>query len=212
MNTGYKKTGSLQPKHLRAMALVEIMVAMSVFTLVIVALVYTYIFCMRYDELVCSKLGASDRARIGFDMLTTDIRASKRWTIGSGSLTTFTPCGNATNQLGNAIQLNYTVDTNSWVRYFFNTNNATNWSLCRLTNGMATNYVVADSLTNMSGLGMSFRAEDYRGSNASDLTFKYVIVTTLEFAQYQYPLTKVGSNYFYNYYRIQFKTASHNYD
>jgi hypothetical protein len=191
------------------MSLVEIIVAMSVFSLVVVALVYTYIFCMRYDELVCSKLGASDRARIGFDMMTTDIRAAKRWQIGSGSATNFTPCGNATNQVGNAIEINYTTDSNAWVRYFFDTNA---WKLFRRTNGMTTNYLVADSLTNMTGLGMSFRAEDYRGSNTTDLTYKYVIVSTLEFAQYQYPLTKVGAGYYYNYYRIQFKTASHNYD
>jgi len=192
-----------------AMTLVETMVAMSVFGLVVLALIGTYIFCLRYDQLMCSKLGASDRSRIGFDLLTTDIRAAKMWAIGTGGLTGFSPCGNATNQTGNALQINYTTDTNNFVRYWFDTNY---YKLYRLTNGMTAGYMIADSLTNMTGLGMSFRAEDYRGSNTSDLTFKYVIVTTLEFAQYQYPLTKVGANYYYNYYRIQFKTSSHNYD
>jgi hypothetical protein len=131
------------------------------------------------------------------------------WAIGSGSVSGFAPCGNATNQTGNALQVNYTTDTNVFVRYWFDTNA---YKLYRMTNGMTAGYLIADSLTNMTGMGMSFRAEDYRGSNTSDLTYKYVIVTTLEFAQYQYPLTRVGSGYYYNYYRIQFKTSSHNYD
>jgi hypothetical protein len=202
-------THAQKRRGLLAMTMVEIMVAMSVFGMVVVALVYTQIFCMRYDELVCSKMGASDRSRIGFDLLTTDIRAAKIWQVGSGTLTNFVPCGNATNQVGNSIQISYTTDTNSYVRYYFDTNF---WKLYRLTNGMSTAYTVADSLTNMTGMGMTFRAEDYRGSNTTDLTYKYVIVTTLEFAQYQFPLTMVGSNYFYNYYRLQFRTSSHNYD
>ena len=31
----------------------------------------------------------------------------------------------------------------------------------------------------------------------------------MEFCQYQYPLTKVGSNCLYDYYRMQFKVSSH---
>ena len=36
-----------------------------------------------------------------------------------------------------------------------------------------------------------------------------MIAATMEFSQYQYPLTKVGPGYYYNYYRIQIKAASH---
>jgi|SRR6266850_1035037 len=191
------------------LTLVEMMVAIAVFSLVGTALVYTHIFGLRFDQLVTSKLGASDRSRIGFDKLTTDIRASKLWAIGSGNSSSFTPCGNATNQIGNALQLSYTTDTNTYVRYYFDTNAA---KLYRLESASGVPTMLCDSLTNTTGQSMSFRAEDYRGSNTSDLTFKYVIVTTLEFCQYQYPLTRVGPGYYYNYYRMQFRVASHNYD
>jgi hypothetical protein len=36
-----------------------------------------------------------------------------------------------------------------------------------------------------------------------------VIAAMMEFSQYQYPLTMVGPGYYYNYYCIQIKAASH---
>lgn len=190
-----------------AFTLVEMMTALGVFSLISIALVYTQMFGLRYDELVCSKLGASDKSRMGFDQLTRDIRGAMIWKIGTGSTNSFLPCTNAANQVGNALQISYTADTNSYVRYFFDT---TKWWLCRLTNGMTSATIVVPNLTNTTGSSMTFHAEDYRGSNTTDFTYKYVIVTTMELAQYQYPLTKVGPGYYYNYYRMQFKVASHN--
>ena len=151
---------------------------------------------------MASKLGASESSRRSFDLLTSDIRSAKIWSVGNGNDDSYKPCGNGTNQHGNAIQLHSTTDTNSYTRYFFDT---TSRRLCRALSGRTTYTILAENLTNV----MDFRAEKYDGTLAQDLQFKYVIVTTMEFAQYQYPLTRVGPNYYYNYYRMQFKTASH---
>jgi hypothetical protein len=85
-----------------------------------------------------------------------------------------------------------------------------------MTNGVATIKIVAQSLTNSGTFGngttntsMTFEAQKFDGSPAQDLQYKYLIVTTMEFCQYQYPLTRVGPGYYYNYYRIQIKAASH---
>jgi hypothetical protein len=77
---------------------------------------------------------------------------------------------------------------------------------------MSSSRVIVDGLTNASGSGMSFHAERYDGTILTDLQFKYVIVAVLEFCQYQYPLTRVGPGYFYNYYKMQIKVASHNFN
>jgi hypothetical protein len=185
------------------------MITMAVFSLLVVGLVYTGMFCFRLDELANSKIGATDSARRGFDLLSGDIRSSKMWYIGTGNQSSFTPCGNATNQQGNALKMQGTTDTNSYVVYFFDTNAC---ALYRYTNGMTSSKLIVNGLTNATGSGMSFHAERYDGTTLTDLQFKYVIVTMLEFCQYQYPLTKVGPNYFYNYYRMQLKVASHNYN
>jgi hypothetical protein len=191
------------------MTLTEIMITVSVFSLLVLGMVYTGMFCLRLDEMANSKVGASDSARRGFDLLSGDIRSSKMWYIGSGGQTSFTPCGNATNQQGNALKLYSTTDTNSYVVYFFDTNAS---KLYRYTNGMSTSKIIVDGLTNATGSGMSFHAERYDGTTLTDLQFKYVVVAVLEFCQYQYPLTKVGPNYFYNYYKMQLKVASHNFN
>ncbi|HLH54952.1 MAG TPA: prepilin-type N-terminal cleavage/methylation domain-containing protein [Verrucomicrobiae bacterium] len=191
------------------MTLTEIMVTMAVFSLVVIGLVYTGMFCFQLDQLANSKVGASDSARRGFDQLSADIRSSKMWFIGSGNISSFTPCGNATNQIGNALKVHATTSTNNYVVYYFDTNACT---LCRYTNGMSTSSVIVTGLTNATGSSMSFHAERYDGTMLTDLQFKYVIVAVMEFCQYQYPLTKVGPNYFYNYYKLQFKLASHNFN
>ncbi|HYG35468.1 MAG TPA: hypothetical protein VEC99_11820 [Clostridia bacterium] len=202
------KTVPAQPRHLiigrctRAFTLTEALVATAVFSLAILGLVYIQLIGLKYDQMVASKLGASETSRRGFDLLTMDIRTAKIWSVGNGNHSTYTPCGNDTNQLGNAIQLHQTTDTNSYIRYFFDTAQR---RLCRAVSGKPHFTIIAENLTNV----MDFRAEKYDGTLAQDLQYKYVIVTTMEFAQYHYPLTQVGPNHHYNYYRMQFKTASH---
>ena len=199
----------------RAFTLAEMMVAMFIFVFMVLGVIYVWMFGMRYYQLALSKLGASDKSRMSFDLLTGDIRAAKWWKVGTGNDTSFTACGNATNQIGNAIKLSSSADTNStaFIIYYFDTNAC---QLCRLSNGLPTIKIIAQSLTNSGTLGngttntsMSFYAEKYDGTRAMDWQYKYAIVTTMEFCQYQYPLTKVGPGYYYDYYRIQIKAASH---
>jgi hypothetical protein len=199
----------------RAFTLAEMMVAMFIFVFMVLGVIHVWMFGMRYDQLSCSKLGASDMSRRGFDLLTRDIRASKWWKVGNGISTNFTVCGNATNQVGNALKLSASGDTNStaYVIYYFDTNAC---QLCRLSNGLPAIQIIANSLTNSGILGngatntsMTFHAEKYDGTLAQDWQYKYAIVTTMEFCQYQFPLTKVGPGYYYDYYRIQLKAASH---
>ena len=188
--------------HVRAFTLAEALVATGLFSLTVLGLTYAQLAGMKYDQLVASKLGASETSRRGFNLLTSDIRAAKMWSVGNGNAGTYTACRNGTNQQGNAIQLHFTTDTNSYVRYFFDTGNQ---RLCRALSGEERYTILASHLTNV----MRFHAEKYDGTPAQDLQYKYVIVTTMEFAQYQYPLTRVGPGNIYDYYRLQFRTTSH---
>jgi hypothetical protein len=207
--------GAGRGRRAQAFTLAEMMIAVFIFVFMVLGVIYVWMFGMRYDQLALSKLGASDKSRMSFDLLTGDIRAAKWWKVGTGNDTSFTACGNATNQIGNAIKLSSSADTNStaFIIYYFDTNAC---QLCRLSNGLPTIKIIAQSLTNSGTLGngttntsMTFHAEKYDGTLAQDWQYKYAIVTTMEFCQYQYPLTKVGPGYYYNYYRIQLKAASH---
>ena len=211
--------GARGARQTRAFTVAEMMVAVFIFVFMVLGIIYVWMFCLRYDELVCSKLGASEKSRMSFDQLTGDIRSAKWWKVGNGTnngtTITFTTCGNATNQIGNALKLCASGDTNStaFIIYCFDTNAC---NLYRMSNGVTPFQIVAQSLTNTGTLGngttntsMTFHAEQYDGTPAMDWQYKYAIVTTMEFCQYQYPLTSVGPNYYYNYYRIQLKAASH---
>jgi hypothetical protein len=186
----------------QALTLVEMMVAMSVFSLVTIGLVYTQLFALRQDELANSKLGASDSSRRGFNVLADDVRSAKIWQVGNGNLSTFTPIANGTAQQGTALKVNLTTDTNSFVLYYFDT--ATR-ELRRRHSGVTCSKLIAQNLTNT----MYFRTENYRGDVQTNLSHKGVVNVAMEFAQYQYPLTKVGPGYYYDYYKMEFRLTSH---
>jgi hypothetical protein len=189
-------------RYLAALTLVEMMVTMAVFSLMIMALISAHIFGLKRDELVQSKLGASDQSRRGFDMLSQDIRGAKKWSVGNGTKTSFTSISNGTAQQGTALQLSLTSDTNNYIRYYFETSKT---RLCRMKSGESGYKVIAQDLTNT----MYFTAEDYRGTTQAVLTYKSLINTKLQFRQYQYPLTKVGPGYYYDSYQLQFRLTPH---
>ena len=184
------------------MTIVELMVSMSIFGLAVVGVVYVNLFGMRQDELVQSKLGASDQSRRGFEMLARDVRSAKIWQVGDGTAYSFNPVPNGTAQQGTALRVCMTTDTNNFIVYYFDTARR---ELRRGHSGVSTTRLIAKDLTNT----MTFKAETYRGDTQYDLSHKGVINVKMEFAQYQYPMTKVGPGYYYDYYKMEFRLTSH---
>ncbi len=192
-------------RHGAAFTLIELMISMSIFSLVVIGLISVHVFGQRYDQLVMSKLGASDQSRRGFNKLVEDIRASKRYRVGNYSDPTFTPIANGSPQQGNAIRLNYTTSSNNFIYYYFKSDTKELWRRIDLQ----TPLLVAGSLTNVTTNSMTFRAENHRGTIQTDLTQKGVISALLEFAQYQYPLTQVGPGLRYDYYKMELRATPH---
>jgi hypothetical protein len=58
-----------------------------------------------------------------------------------------------------------------------------------------------------------FTAENYDGVVATNQgysrAYKNVIHTVLQFCQFEYPLTPVGTNGLYDYYKMEFKATPH---
>ena len=186
----------------RGHTLAELMVTTAIFSFAILGAVYCQIFGLRQDQMVNSKSGACEQARVSFNQLANDIRAAKLWQVGNGNDTTFTAIPLGTAQQGNALQLNLSTDTNTYYVYYFLTNSG---ELRRRHTGTTDTLVLAQFLTNR----MYFRAETPRGDLQYDLTHKGVINVAMEFAQYQYPLTHIGTGYLYNYYKLEMRAASH---
>lgn len=189
----------------QAFTLVELMTTMAIFSMMVLGFVSLQVFGLRQDQLVQSKLGASDQSRQFLEKMGWEIRSAKKWEVGnivSGS--NFVEIADGQPQRGTGLRLYHGITTNTYIQYHFNTNTRV---LLRLQSGVAGVTTVVQDLTN----NMAFQAEDYRGTvqTAGTGLWRNCIRIILEFAQYQYPLTQVGPGRLYDYYKMEFKVSPH---
>ena len=203
------------------MTLVEMMVTSSLLVLVIAGTVSVNLFGMRQDELVGSKLGASDQARQNFNLLLDEIRSGKNVQIGTGWNTGFVPITNGPQQ-GDTIQITPSTNAGVYIYYYFRTNAPTNSAWLVRVSTTATSSVtniVAQSITNVTSAFMTnalmFQALAFNGTNFVVLTndptvystHNYLVNVLMQFYQFQYPMTKVGPKYLYDYYQMNLQAA-----
>ena len=202
------------PRQTRAAAgftLVEMMFSVGILTLVVMAMLASNLLGMREDQLVESKCGASDTSRRTLQQLPTDIRSSKMWNLGSISGTNFTANLDGAPQQGAALQLCLTTNGSQYILYYFDTTYSSNSNgrLFRTSNTNWNPVIMASNLINT----LYFTAENYNGviqtNDGTSKSYKNVVHTILQFCQFQYPLTQVGTNGLYNYYRIDFRATPH---
>jgi hypothetical protein len=178
------------------------MIALGLFGVAVAGMLSTQLFGLAQDQLVNSKSGACELARMSFNDMMSDIRAAKLWQVGNGNLTNFTPIPVNSPQQGTALQINMTTDTSKYYVYFFDT---TKCALYRQHTGDAQPTMLAQYLTNT----MYFQAQDFRGNVQTTLSHKGVIDVVMQFCQFQYPLTRIGPGYYYNYYRMELRATPH---
>jgi hypothetical protein len=173
-------------------------------------MVSLHLFGQRQDQLVQSKLGASDQSRLALGLLTDDIRTAKIYNIGNFSSAGFTVIADGMPQQGNAVRLQPTTATNKYTIYYFD---APAGKLYSQKSGTASfvpaRKLIVSGLTNVTANSMSFRGENYRGETQTDLTHKGVVSILLEFSEYQYPYTQVGPGLRFDYYKTEFKVTPH---
>lgn len=225
----------------RAMTLMEMIVNVVIFSYCVLALVSVNLFGQFQDELINSTLGASDQTRLSFNQILDEIRSGVTVQIGSGAYSNFVAVTNGaqrgdTIQIQPTTNLNCyiyyyflsSVPTNGgWLMRAMVTNSPANTNVYT----MASTNIMAQCLTNMNitnvGIlitnlvtnSLTFAAMAFNGTNFATLTtdpstystYNYLVVTLLQFYQYQYPLTQVGSgtNYLFNYYQVQLAATRH---
>jgi type II secretory pathway pseudopilin PulG len=199
---------SLRPAQTAAFSLAELMCSLAIFSFMVAGLLYVWVFGMRQDELVNSKIGSTEQARTSFNDLSKDIRAAKIWAVGtfpetSSNPSDFTPLPDGVAHQGNALKICLDANQlNKYWLYYFRTTRGELWRMHSTDNSQKR---LAQFLTNT----MYFRAEDFRGVVQTTSNYKEIINVCMQFYQYQFPLTKIGSNYLYNYYKLEFRISSH---
>jgi len=207
---------SPRAKRLAAMTLVEMMISMSLMLLVIGGLVAANLIGLSECQYLSAKAGASNTSRRAVDEMLNDIRMAKGYALGSISGTNYTSFTALTNgpYQGTSLQLypilistNDSIDYTKYILYTFDTSQSSNSDgvLRRYTSTNALSTVVASNLINT----LSFTSENYNGTNQYSITYKSVVHATLQFCEFVYPLTMVGSNYLFDYYRIDCRATPH---
>jgi Tfp pilus assembly protein PilW len=206
----------------RAFSLVEMMVAVTVFFLLIVATVSVQIYATRVYTLAAAKLKVTGQARVTMNDIRDQVRGARQVYVGSyastpgNSPTNFAPATDGTPQQGNALMIYPTLANNSFTLVYLQalTNNGsvtvsgapipngTNaLVLLTYTNGaMEMSNNVADFVTNQ----IVFDAENFLGTELTNSENNYLIHMTLDFSQFAYSIASMGSNQFnaYDYYQL----------
>jgi hypothetical protein len=183
-------------RYLLALTLVELLITMSLTSLVVGGVVYSHMMGSRLMQFAAAKLGASDSSRKAFGKLQDEIRAATTVQIGNGTASNFTAISNGTPMQGRAIQIFPTTNNSWWIRYFYVTNTS---ELRRVTASNATPQLIASYVTN----AVLFSKEDYLGNTLSADTGNSAVNVRLQFFQLTYPMTKVGTNNYYEYFQFQ---------
>ena len=192
----------LRARRAVAMTLVEMMVTMCIFGVAVLGMVELHLFGLNQNQIVESKLGASDQARMAFGQMLNDVRSAKLWRVGNVVSGDFIPIDEGNPQQGTALLIYPTTNTVPFIQYYFETSGG--GRLLRTTSVAGTTLVVND-LTNT----MFFSAEDHRGNVKTDVSYRYAIRIVMHFFQYQYPKTTIGKGYLYDYYKMEFKVTPH---
>jgi len=199
----------------RAFTLVEMMFASATLIILIMALLSAHLMGLRLDQMVESKEGASDTSRRVLNQLPIDIRSSKMWVIGNISGTNVTAVAGSVACQGNALKLFETTNGSQYILYYFDLSDSNN-SNGKLMRTCSTNWspvCLASNLVNWLGNGYTFTAENYNGTVATNqgtsVAYKNIIRTVLQYCQFEYPLTPVGTNGLYDFYKIEFRATPH---
>ena len=180
----------------RAFTLPEIMSVMALFSLLLLALISSQIMGIKMYRISESKLTATASGRRALDQVRDEIRSGKVLLVGNGSSSTFTPSADNQPNIGNAVQIYATTNTNTFVRYYLDANDD---RLKRVKSGSTNVQVIANYVTN----DIAFRAENFRGQVLTNNQNNRVIRMVLEFYQWEFPVATVGTNGLYDYYRLQ---------
>lgn len=183
-------------RRLLAFTIIETMISMSLMTMVLGGVIYSHIMGQRMMQITQAKLGANDSARKAFGKLQDEIRAAKTIAVGAGSSNSFIAATNGGALQGRAIQIYPGTNQTWWIRYYYLTNTS---ELRRVTSISNTQQLIASYVTN----AVLFSKEDYLGNTLTTDTGNSTINVRLQFYQLSYPMTKIGTNNFFDYYQLQ---------
>ncbi len=180
-------------RRLCAFTLTEVMVASSVFLLVVGGVIAGHVFGMRLLEPVNARQRAADQARELMSTLASEVRAARTVRVGSGAAGVFYAAAANTPQLGSALQLYPTTNANQFVRYFRDPATA---ALLRISSGSTAVTPVAQAIANST----PFSLQDFQGRILTNNQMNAVVGIDLEFSEVGPSGSRIGPGRFFRAY------------
>jgi prepilin-type N-terminal cleavage/methylation domain-containing protein len=187
-SSGSSRGGS--PKPDKGFTLPEILIALTVFMLLLAGIVAANLFGLRMFQVNETKLKATEWSRNTFGKITDEIHTCN--TVLVGNMTTnniFVGLLDGETQQGNAIEIQPTTNTTSLIHYFVDTSDKT-FRRAEMTPSGTNTISLAGSVTNT----MAFKAQDFSGRVLTNNQNNQVIHLTLEFYQPEHFM--VGPDYY----------------
>ncbi len=188
-------------RSLAGFTLTELMVSMSIFSLVIAGMIAGHVFGLKVFQLTRSNLGAADAGRILSMRMGSDIRSADHIKIGRGDFKSFVELSPLEPQEGNAIQIYNSSDTNDFTRYFVDAEKGNLMSVSADGTGLK---LMAEGLLNRN----VFRAEDAAGRTLSNRQNGFVLGVMLQYSKVPGSDARVGKGEYYDSFQWQMKVAT----
>jgi hypothetical protein len=173
------------------------MTGMSIFLIVSGGVLVGHLFGMRLLEVNGPKSWTDQKSNRALRVLVADIRSAKLLLIGNGTLASFSSVNRNTTQVGNAIQVYPSTDTNVFIRYFWDAGDLKR----TLSGGPQT--PVASSISNR----LVFTAENYIGNVLTNFQNNSLIGVNLQFNESQYatnyPNAAIGQGHYSEPYELR---------
>jgi hypothetical protein len=183
----------------RAFTLTELLVVSALALLVGAMLVAAMFFANRMWQITQSKIESADKTRQVIRLVSAHVHSARILRVGSGSFSSFTEAILDSPQEGNALQIHSTTDTNMFIRYYRDGDKRLKY----MTNGALAPIVIAKEVVNTT----PFRMEDFNGNVLTSKQNNCVIGLTLDFAEIEGTGVRIGTNQYYQSFRIATKIA-----
>lgn len=167
---------SRSEKRAQGFTLPEILIAMTVFVLVVAGIVSANLFGLKMFQISSAKLKAVEWSRRTFGKITDEIHVCDSVSVGNMTNGVFAGLLDGETQQGSSLLIYPTTNNTSYIVYYFNSADQT---FRRTTDKANTAVILAESVTNR----VIFSAQDFLGNTMTNSQNNRVIHLKLEFAQ-----------------------------
>jgi hypothetical protein len=135
----------------------ELIISMSVFSLVVIGILACHLAGLRFNWFIQPKIENAQYARQTLSRVVEEVRCATSVQVGSGTSTTFVPAGATNLQAGNALRVYPSTNTSQYIYYYHDSAAA---CLKRIPLLGSSAVSIADSVTNDNVFAM----EDFSGT------------------------------------------------